>query len=183
MSIYPSLELTVLNGFLLIIPLLGLRFGIPALVGRSALAALDHFPPLMGKERLALKVYLVSNTFLFFSPLLARIATGTTWQLSGWVCYALGLIVLGLALWNFSTASGGLIQSGVYRCSRNPIYLGYFFIFIGVSLLIGSWFHLALTLVYQVAVHFLILSEERWCQVTFGEQFLVYRQKVRRYFY
>jgi protein-S-isoprenylcysteine O-methyltransferase Ste14 len=182
MFIYPPITLTFLNGFLLVIPLLALRFGIPALGRRETLAALDHFPLVVGKEKVALKVYLVTNTFLIFSPLLAHIVAGTAWWYVGWTCYALGVIVLGLALWSFSTASGALIQSGLYRFSRNPIYVGYFLIFIGVALLIGSWFHLALTLVYQAAVHFLILSEERWCLGTFGKQYLEYQRKVRRYF-
>lgn len=181
MTIYPPIILTFLNGFLLVLPLLALRLGIPALVRREALAALDHFPPLIGKERLALKIYLLTNTFLIFSPLLAHIVSGTPYQLMGWACYILGMAVLGLALWSFSANPGGLVRSGLYRFSRNPIYVGYFLMFIGVSLLIGSWFHLALTLVYQLAVHFLILSEERWCLEAFGQPYREYQRKVRRY--
>lgn len=181
MSIYPPITLTFLNGFLLVIPLLALRFGIPALAGEQAQAALDHFPPMIGKEKVALKVYLVTNTFLIFSPLMARIVSGTPWQIAGWICFTLGIAVLGLALLNFSTNSAALIQTGLYRFSRNPIYIGYFLIFVGVSLLIGSWFHLALTLIYQAAVHLLILSEEHWCQATFGAQYQEYQRKVRRY--
>lgn len=181
MFIYPPITFTFQNGFLLVLPLLVLRFGLPALLHRKALTALDHFPPVIGREQLALKVYLVSNTFLVFSPLLARLVPDTQWGLAGWVCYALGIIVLVLALWSFSVAPGALIQTGLYRLSRNPIYIGYFLIFIGVSLLISSWFHLVLTLVYQVAVHFLILSEERWCLEVFGEEYLGYQRKVRRY--
>lgn len=181
MSIYPPLTITLVNGFWLMLPLLALRFGIPALLHREASAALDHFPPVIGKEQLALKVYLISNTFLIFSPLLAQVGSDALWQMAGWICYALGVIVLGLALWSFSAKGGALTQTGLYRFSRNPIYVGYFLIFVGAALLIGSWFHLVLTLVYQVAVHFLILSEERWCQVTFGKSYLDYQHKVRRY--
>lgn len=182
MFIYPKITLTLLNGFLLVLPMLALRFGVPALVRSEALAALDYFPPLRGSERLALKVYLVTNTFIVFSPLLAHIISGTPWQFIGWISYLLGIVVLSLGLWSFSVHCDGLIQAGLYRFSRNPIYLGYFLIFIGVALLIGSWFHLVLTLVYQVAVHDLILSEERWCQVTYGQPYLQYLKRVRRYF-
>lgn len=182
MFFYPKITLTLLNGFLLVLPMLLLRFGVPALVHREALVALDHFPPVLGRERIALKIYLVTNTFIVFSPLLAHIISGTPWQLVGWFSYALGMAVLGLGLWNFSTGCGSLMLTGMYRFSRNPIYMGYFLIFIGVALLIGSWFHLALTLVYQVAVHYLILSEERWCQTTYGQPYLQYLKQVRRYF-
>lgn len=36
-------------------------------------------------------------------------------------------------------------------------------------------------LIFQVSVHFMILAEERWCRETFGEPFLNYLHKVRRY--
>lgn len=182
MEIYPIINFTLLNGFLLILPLLGLRFGLPALVRRESLTALDHFPPVAGRDLIVLKVYSVSNMFLIFSPLLVRIVTGTIWATVGWICYPTGVLVLGLALYHFSTApQGKLIATGLYRFSRNPIYVGYFLIFVGVALLIGSWFHLALTLVYQISVHYLILSEEDWCKETYGQQYTEYQQKVRRY--
>jgi len=181
MEIYPKITLTFLNGFLLIIPLLGLRFGIPTLVCKEALSELDHFPPVEGFEPIALKVYFTTNTFLIFSPLLARIRSSSVIPWIGWGIYAIGVLLLAVSLLNFSTSSGRLAQGGLYRISRNPMYVGYFLIFIGVALLIGSWFHLFVALIYQVAVHFLILSEERWCEATFGTVFTEYRRKVRRY--
>ena len=182
MEIYPKVSFAFLNGFLLIIPLLGLRFGIPSLVRKKTLTELDHFPPVAGFEQIALKVYFVTNTFLIFSPLLARIRVGSVFYWVGWGSYIMGVILLAISLLNFSASAGGLTRQGVYRISRNPMYMGYFLIFIGVALLISSWFHLAVTLVYQVAIHFLILSEERWCRESFGSAFTDYEQKVHRYF-
>jgi len=182
MAIYPKITLTFLNGFLLIIPLLGLRLVLPALLRKETLAQLDYFPPVIGREQIALKVYFLTNTFLIFSPLLAKISTSMPWILIGWAIYALGLIVFGLSVWNFCNTSGVLIRAGIYRFSRNPMYIGYCLIFIGVGFLIGSWFHLAIALIYQSAAHFLILSEERWCRATFGAEFTDYLKKVHRYF-
>jgi protein-S-isoprenylcysteine O-methyltransferase Ste14 len=181
MSFYPSITLAYLNGFILMIPLLALRFGIPALLSGAASARLDYFAPLVGKERAARVVYLVSNTFLIFSPLFARVVIRGPQAIAGLVFYALGIALLAVSLWNFSATSSGLVRAGVYRFSRNPIYLAYFLIFIGTALLIVSWFHLALTLVYQVSVHVLILSEERWCCQTFGEAYSAYQSQVPRY--
>ena len=143
MFVYPPLTLTFLNGFLMVVPLLSLRFGLPAMVRRESLSALDHFPPMVGREQLALKVYFMTNTFLIFSPLFARIVAGTSWTIAGWSCYLIGVLIIGLALFNFSAApQGKLIQTGWYRFSRHPIYVDYFLIFVGTALLIGSWFHL-----------------------------------------
>jgi len=180
MTIYPRFTLTVLNGFLLIIPLLVLRFGIPALVRKQALAELDYFPPAAGLEKAALKVYFVTNTFLVFSPLLARIQAGALAAVIGWLVYGLGLILMTMSLLSFSETDG-LVSRGVYRYSRNPMCIGYFLIYLGVALLIGSWFHLTLAIICHISVHWLILSEERWCEETFGQAFVEYHKKVPRY--
>ena len=180
MFIYPPVTFSLLNGFLLMIPLLALRFGIPALIRKDALGALAFFPPVRGFERIALKVYFVTNTYLIFSPLLARIQTGTRLSAFGLIIYGLGLTLLSLALIEFSM-SDGIRQEAIYRFSRNPVCFGYFLIFIGTSLIIGSWLHLGLTVVYQVAVHGLILSEERWCLENFGRTYRDYLDKTPRY--
>lgn len=181
MTIYPKLSLTFLNGFLLILPMLGLRYGIPILIRKDALAELDYFPPVRGLERFGLKIYLISNTFLVFSPLLAKIISGTSAARTGWAIYLGGLLVLVISLIQYCREEG-LKQNGIYRFSRNPLCVGYFLIFIAASLLIGSWFHLVLALIYQTAVHYLVLSEERWCLENFGEDFQIYQQRTPRYF-
>ena len=181
MILYPTLKLVFLNGFLLILPMLGLRYGIPALMNKKALAESDYFPPVVGPERWALYLYFASNTFLIFSPLLAEIRSTSAFNFYGWLFYLVGILVLAISLADFSRQKG-LKKAGIYRYSRNPICLGYFFIFLGTSLLITSWFHLILSLIYQVAVHWLILSEERWCLDRYGESYQEYFTSVARYF-
>ena len=167
--------------FLLIIPLLILRYGMPIFFSGKGLSGLDYFPPRAGRERIALKVYFITNPFLIFSPLFSRIMVGMPWIVLGSSIYLLGICVLGVGLFCFSAVAIGLAQTGIYRFSRNPIYMGYFLIFIGSSLLIGSWFHLAMTFIYRSAEHFLIQSEERWCANFYGQQYLEYQKKVHCY--
>jgi protein-S-isoprenylcysteine O-methyltransferase Ste14 len=162
------------------IALLALRFGIPALIRKDTLGELEFFPPVQGLERIALRVYFVTNTYLIFSPFLTRIQTGSRLFTFGWIIYSLGFVVMALSLTEFSK-SNGIWLKGIYQFSRNPMYVGYFLIFIGKAVLIGSWFHLALTFIYQIAVHFLVLSEERWCLDNYGETYKNYQEKVPRY--
>ncbi len=182
MVIYPKITLTLFNGFLLILPLLIFRFGIPALIRKSASAKLNYFAPAVGDEKTALTIYYYTNTFLVFSPLFAKIRTDGSVVWLGLIFYVLGLLVLVPALITFSNTEGGLVTTGIYRWSRNPIYLAYFLILIGIAFLINSWAHVLITLIYQISVHGLILSEERWCREQFPEQFLTYSKHVRRYF-
>ena len=106
MAFYPPLTLTSLNGFLLMIPLLGMRFGIPALLRKKTLEELDYFPPIHGWERTALWVYYLSNTFLIFSPLLAKIQISGRTALPGWLLYLGGLALLVTSLYQFSRQQG-----------------------------------------------------------------------------
>jgi protein-S-isoprenylcysteine O-methyltransferase Ste14 len=181
MNLFPEFSLTWMNGFLLMIPLLGLRYGIPAVLRKEALAELDYFPPVQGKEKIALKGYFITNTILIFSPITASIKLGTWNTKLGLVIYLLGIGIMSIALAHYCKQPG-LKISGIYKHSRNPMCVGYFLIFVGASLLIGSWFHLVLTLFVQITVHGLILSEERWCRKQFPQQYANYLACTPRYF-
>lgn len=75
----------------------------------------------------------------------------------------------------------GLNINGIYQLSRNPMYVAYFICFIGMSLLTQSLLLFGIVIIFQVSVHWIILSEERWCIVKFGKSYKEYMKKVRRY--
>jgi protein-S-isoprenylcysteine O-methyltransferase Ste14 len=75
-----------------------------------------------------------------------------------------------------------LITSGPYRFSRNPLYLGgNVFIFLGAVLFLGSPAGIVLTAVNIVAVDFMIRREEGQLSQDFGEEWMSYRHRVRRW--
>ncbi len=61
------------------------------------------------------------------------------------------------------------------------LVIPFFLYFLGACMVTRSWLLLAILLVFQVSVHFMILAEERWCRETFGETFDKYMEKVSRY--
>jgi protein-S-isoprenylcysteine O-methyltransferase Ste14 len=106
------------------------------------------------------------------------------------------LIVLGVALAGWAVGwfrrtgqdpapwkpSPELISRGPYRFSRNPMYVGMTVITIGLGgLLARGWIALlapvALWLVHRTAV----LREEAYLAEKFGEPYLAYKARVRRY--
>jgi protein-S-isoprenylcysteine O-methyltransferase Ste14 len=77
---------------------------------------------------------------------------------------------------------GKLIRSGPYRFSRNPLYLGgNVFIFLGAVLVFGSPSGLLLTALNILAVDFMIRREEKQLERIFGEEWVSYRNQVRRW--
>ena len=72
-------------------------------------------------------------------------------------------------------------EDGLYRFSRNPMYVSYFVYFAGCVLLTRSRLLAALVLLFQLSEHWIILAEERWCREQFGAPYEAYRKRVRRY--
>ncbi len=70
---------------------------------------------------------------------------------------------------------------GLYRFSRNPIYLGLFLSGTGSCLLVPHWFNIASTLVMMAVHHRIVLAEERFLADRFGDAWQHYRATVRRY--
>ena len=75
-----------------------------------------------------------------------------------------------------------LAQDGPFRYSRNPGYLSLAMIFAGISILrIALWAILLLPLVLLLTQRELIEREERYLERTFGEEYLAYKRRVRRW--
>lgn len=74
-----------------------------------------------------------------------------------------------------------LIQSGIYRISRNPAFVGFDLMYIGLFIAFPNIAHLLFALFSVVMLHLQILQEEEFCHKTFGKEYEQYRKKVRRY--
>ena len=74
-----------------------------------------------------------------------------------------------------------LITTGVYRFSRNPAFLGFDFMYIGVLLLYLNPLTAVFTLFSIVMLHLQILQEEQYLTAAFGEPYTEYKKHVFRY--
>jgi protein-S-isoprenylcysteine O-methyltransferase Ste14 len=78
--------------------------------------------------------------------------------------------------------SSALATDGVFRWSRNPMYLGMVFIVAGTALLEGSispW--IAVAALAIVLDRVFVVPEEKMLRDTFGDAFQQYSQRVRRW--
>ena len=74
-----------------------------------------------------------------------------------------------------------IVTTGIYAFSRNPAFLGFDFMYIGVLLLYCNPLTAAFTAFAIVMLHLQILQEEKYMAATFGATYLAYRKKVLRY--
>jgi len=70
---------------------------------------------------------------------------------------------------------------GVYKLSRNPMYLGFDLLTFSAILFSNSFIILSLGIYSILSYHLIILSEEKFLQDRFGDQYLKYKSTVRRY--
>lgn len=75
-----------------------------------------------------------------------------------------------------------LLTTGLYRYTRNPIYLGMILVLFGVFILLGSItpFLVIPSFVWLIQRKF-VAVEEKHLEETFGQQYRAYKQTVRRW--
>jgi len=79
-------------------------------------------------------------------------------------------------------ACSSLVVSGIFKWTRNPMYLALLLGLIGWGLFLGNYYSLALTVVFVVYMNrFQIVPEERALENAFGANYLEYRKQVRRW--
>lgn len=108
-----------------------------------------------------------------------------------WLFIAIGLSLMIWALLNFIQhrttvnpylAATHLCATGPFRFSRNPIYLGDWFILAGSSLWLMTWWPIAFSpLVWATVRYGVIRYEEEHLEAKFGDDYRNYQARVRRW--
>ena len=106
------------------------------------------------------------------------------------------LILIGVALFaagvrNFSRADTPLptnqparvlVTTGIHRRTRNPVYLGFLLIYVGVGIAAQSSWILLLALPLALVIHYgVVLREEAYLERRFGDAYRDYKGRVRRW--
>lgn len=121
----------------------------------------------------------------------AALPGGTIRLVIGAALFIVGLLLAGTALGLFRragedpqpwTGTTRLVTDGVYRRTRNPMYLGMAYAHLGLALLLGS-IGAVLTLPMAVLAisHFVIRAEEAYLARTLGTAYADYCARVRRW--
>jgi len=113
------------------------------------------------------------------------------WNLLGIILLFIGIIINILADNEFKKQkttvksfeeSTALITNGVFKLSRNPMYLGFSLIIIGITIFMGSIssYSVIIIFIFIMQKKFIII-EERMLAHKFGIKWLEYKQKVRQW--
>ena len=111
-------------------------------------------------------------------------------RIVGLILAGAGLLTFMLAFLSFGNSwrigidrkrPGTLVTEGIFRLTRNPIYLAFDLMFIGVFLVNGTWFFMVFGFLAVIACHFQILREEEFLRRQYGDEFEAYRNRTARY--
>jgi protein-S-isoprenylcysteine O-methyltransferase Ste14 len=130
--------------------------------------------------------------------LVLTVAVGDPFSIAGsatrWIG---GALVVAFGLWNGwalsimashrtailpGTATILILQSGPFRLSRNPLYVGLIALDVGLALLASSFWALVFVPIGVAAIEWgAIRPEERYLTAKFGAEYEAYRARVRRW--
>ncbi len=74
-----------------------------------------------------------------------------------------------------------IITNGIYKYSRNPAFLGFDLVYLGILLIFFNYVLLAFSLWAIIMFHMQILQEEIFLPTAFGQDYNIYKAKVCRY--
>lgn len=129
---------------------------------------------------------------------LAQLAPGWRWNWPHSGALGAGVVLLGamldvLGIMSFRRAkttvnplnpsnASSIVQSGIYRYTRNPMYLGMLFVLLGFALYLAHPLAFLLLPVFiAYLTRFQIIPEERILATKFGAAYADYASRVRRW--
>jgi len=78
--------------------------------------------------------------------------------------------------------SSVLLTNGIFRLSRNPMYLGFVLILSGIAIIVGSLPPFLVTLVFIIVMKKVFIDiEEHMLEKKFGDDWMRYKKNVRRW--
>jgi protein-S-isoprenylcysteine O-methyltransferase Ste14 len=153
------------------------------------------FRPSMLFLRALIAFLALPGVVAFFAPalLVSRLTTRTV-NIIGVVPFIAGVVVLLSCVRDFYVAGKGtlapwdpprhLVRVGLYRFSRNPMYVGVLLILIGWTALFRARALLIYTIVVAILFHLrVLLYEEPWLARTFPGEWPGYKARVPRWLF
>ena len=92
------------------------------------------------------------------------------------------VMVRGNGTLNTNGPSAALVTAGPFRFSRNPLYLGLVLLYSGIACLFAIVWAVPLLIPLVVYTQLgVIAPEERYLERAFGESYIIYKARVRRW--
>jgi protein-S-isoprenylcysteine O-methyltransferase Ste14 len=126
------------------------------------------------------------NSIASTAPEFVRLPLAIALALVGVAFDALGLMAFRRAKTTINPmqpqSTSSMVDSGVYRATRNPMYVGLVFVLCGWAVFLWSWWALPGPFAFAAYIgRFQIAPEEKALSILFGAEYLAYKARVRRW--
>ncbi len=120
---------------------------------------------------------LLDRKVIFFNNYIAELLL-----LTGLIFTVISLINLGKSTrLGLPSDDTQLKTNGIYKLSRNPMYVGFDLITIAAIIYTLHWIIIILGVYSLIMYHLIIKGEENFMTIRFGDEYKKYQLKVRRY--
>jgi protein-S-isoprenylcysteine O-methyltransferase Ste14 len=136
-------------------------------------------------------IFMVSLLFQKYSPLDNVFFQSFTSRILGIILIFIGFFINIPALVQFLKSKNTVVTikparslqtSGIYAITRNPMYISLALFYIGLAFLVGNWWTIVFFPVLLLIVQeYVIKHEEKYLESAFGQEYLQYKSKVRRW--
>jgi protein-S-isoprenylcysteine O-methyltransferase Ste14 len=113
---------------------------------------------------------------------------------AGWIGGIVFVLALALFAWAIATMTRAgsnvptnlptttIVETGPYRFTRNPIYLGMFLGLVGLAIAFDNLWLLAMLVPFALVIRYgVVAREEAYLERKFGDAYRQYRARVRRW--
>jgi len=113
---------------------------------------------------------------------------------AGWIGGIVFVLALALFAWAITTMTRAgsnvptnlptttIVETGPYRFTRNPIYLGMFLGLVGLAIAFDNLWLLAMLVPFALVIRYgVVAREEAYLERKFGDAYRQYRARVRRW--
>lgn len=180
MSLIPAFEIGFWNAWIFIVPFIiywfvGVRFLFSTRMPQS--------PPLeRRKDRILSQMLVLVMFFSFFYSIFVPMDLGTIWFYIGVLFYFFGMVLITLAMLDFATTPIDIpVTKGVYHFSRNPMFIGYFFVYAGIAVACVSWVYIFLTILFILIIYYLSPIEEAVTLEHYGRSYEEYIKRTSKW--
>jgi protein-S-isoprenylcysteine O-methyltransferase Ste14 len=181
LSFIPVFEIGLLNAWILVIPILIIMFSDMRATSIRESGKAGDFQLTKKENRLTYVVFLpmvISFVYAVFLPL----QLDTTWLYSGLIIYLFGIVFAIVTIQNFANSpKNKVITKGLYRFTRNPMYVSMVLLQIGLGIACSSWLYLLLAVALMILLNANSSAEERYCLYMYGDDYQKYKNSTPRW--
>jgi protein-S-isoprenylcysteine O-methyltransferase Ste14 len=128
------------------------------------------------------KILMIALFSSFIYSIFVPIKLGTIWFYIGLPIYIFAIFLITISTINFTTTPiNKPVTKGIYRYSRNPMFIGFFLCHLGIAIACISWVYLLLTIFFIITTFYLSPFEENITLKYYGKPYKEYMKRTPKW--